>query len=360
VAEETDSHAKTEEPTPKRLEEARRKGDVPKTPDLATWASLTAAVSVLAIMGGVLARDMLFALMPFVAHPADFTLDNGGAVQVLRMSMMAALPVLVVVMLVTSVAGVAANMVQTGVMWTGEKLKPDFKHVSPMSGFKRLFGVDGLMQFLKSLLKVILVTIVCYMVLKPHAAEVLDLIRAEPANILPFTVSLLKPLAFAVVGILAIGALGDWFWQRHRFMKRMRMSREELKEEMKQSEGDPHARARMKQIRIEKSRRRMMQNVPKATVVITNPTHFAVALRYEAGVTAAPECLAKGVDKVAFRIREAAEKAGVPIIEDPPLARALFATVEVDEVIPQQHFEAVAKVIGFVFNAAKNRRPRVL
>jgi flagellar biosynthetic protein FlhB len=150
--------------------------------------------------------------------------------------------------------------------------------------------------------------------------------------------------------------LADWFWQRQRFMQRMRMTKEEMKEDFKQSEGDPHIRARLRQMRMERAKKRMMQNVPKATVVVMNPTHYAVALRYEAGDTPAPLCVAKGLDDVAFRIREAAEAHNIPIIEDAPLARALYATVEIDEVIPREHYEAVAKVIGFVMQQAKRRR----
>ncbi len=147
-------------------------------------------------------------------------------------------------------------------------------------------------------------------------------------------------------------------WQRQRFSARMRMSREEMKEEARQSDGDPHVKARQRQIRNERARRRMMQQVPKATVVVTNPTHYAVALRYVEGETEAPVCVAKGLDKLALRIRAVAEENQVPIVEDPPLARALYATMDVDESIPLQHYEAVAKVIGFVLGAAKRRRAR--
>ncbi len=154
-----------------------------------------------------------------------------------------------------------------------------------------------------------------------------------------------------------MGAIFDWLWQRQRFTQRMRMSKEEIKEEHRQSEGDPHIRGKQKAIRMERAKRRMMANVPKATVVVMNPTHYAVALRY-GDDTPAPMCVAKGVDSLALKIREVAEAAGVPVIEDPPLARALYATVELDQTIPRQHYEAVAKVIGFVMGAARKRRAR--
>jgi len=359
VSEETDSHAKTEDPTPRRLEEARRKGDVAKTPDLAQWMSLLGAVTAAAMCGGWLARDLMLALVPFIAHPDAFVLDSAGAVTVMRLAMIAAAPALVLVLGIAALSGAAGNLVQHGLLWSPDKLKMDFKKVSPAAGFKRVYGVDGLMQFIKSVLKLIVIAVVSYACLSPHAAEFVGLVRMEPMGMLPFTAALLRTLTYSVIGVLGVSAVVDYMWQRHRFMQRMRMSHQEVKEEMKQSDGDPHIKAKLKQQRMERARRRMMQSVPKATVVVTNPTHYAVALFYEAGESPVPKCLAKGVDKVAFRIRELAEASGVPIVEDPPLARALYATVEVEETIPEQHYAAVAKVIGFILNAArKTARPQ--
>jgi flagellar biosynthetic protein FlhB len=208
-------------------------------------------------------------------------------------------------------------------------------------------------------LKVLLVSAVAWWVLAPHAAELPGLITVGPVGLLTYSMDVGKSLMLAVITLLALGAVLDFVWQRQRFLTRMRMTKEELKEDFKQSEGDPHIKARQRQIRMERARRRMIQQVPEATVVVVNPTHYAVALRYEQGETPAPQCLAKGLDIVALKIREAAEAAGVPIVEDPPLARALYANVEVDEIIPQQHYEAVAKIIGFIL-AGRRRRARAL
>jgi flagellar biosynthetic protein FlhB len=163
-------------------------------------------------------------------------------------------------------------------------------------------------------------------------------------------------LLLAAIVVIGIIAAIDYVYQRFSFMQRMRMSRQDVRDEVKQQEGDPHIRARLRQIRLERSRKRMMQNVPKSTVVITNPTHYSVALRYDPEVDAAPVCMAKGADEVALRIREKAKEHGVPIVENVPLARALFATVEIEETVPREHFEAVAKVIGFVMNTAKGKK----
>ncbi len=355
MAEENDGASKTEEPTPRKLEEARKKGDVAKSADLASFASLAGAFGVLAVGGGWMARDLTMALLPFVAHPAQISLDGAGGVFVAQQATMAALPPLLAVMVAAGVAGFLANFLQHGLLYAPEKIKPELKKISPLGGFKRLFGIDGLVQFLKSALKVILTGVIAWFALRPHADELQQLAAVSPADMLPVSAMMLRDLFFAVLAFLAFMGAVDFLWQRARFMKRMRMSKEELKEEFKQSDGDPHVKAKQRQIRMERSRRRMMQAVPEATVVVMNPTHYAVALKYVAGETPAPECVAKGMDALALKIREVAEEAGVPVIEDPPLARALYAAVEIDEQIPAQHFEAVAKLIGFIMSAAKPR-----
>ncbi|MFO1013404.1 MAG: flagellar biosynthesis protein FlhB [Caulobacteraceae bacterium] len=351
---------KTEEPTAKRLEEARRKGDVAKSMDFAQAAALAGAFSALALLGGWMAQNLAYSLIPFIEHPEAIPLDGGGAVKVARYAMMAAAPFLAIVMACTAFGGVAGNLIQTGFLFSAEKVKPTLDKLSLLQGFKRLFGMDGMIQFLRSTAKVLLTGAVAYMVLKPHAHELVGLSAMDPTQILPFALGLCRDLGFAVLCLLVVIGVGDWFIQRQRFNQRMRMSKEEVKEEYRQQEGDPHVKGKQKQIRHERARRRMMQAVPDATVVIMNPTHYAVALRYEPGETAAPQCVAKGLDALALKIREVAEGAGVPVIEDPPLARALYASVEIDETIPQEHFQAVAKVIGFIMSAARERRAKQL
>ncbi|MDR3513659.1 MAG: flagellar biosynthesis protein FlhB [Caulobacteraceae bacterium] len=356
----SDASSKTEEATPRRLEEARRRGDVAKSPEVGQWASLAAASGVVAICGGWMAQDLAARLAPFLRHPDAYDLVNGGAVAVARAAMLAGAPIILAVMGAASLAGVAGNLIQTGFLFSPDKLRPDPSHLSPMEGFKRLFGIDGLVNFLKSGLKIGVVGVVTWMVMKPHVREFELLPTLEPMALLPMAAQLLRALLMAILGLLGVTALLDWFWQRQRFLQRMRMTKEEIKEDFKQSEGDPHVRARLRQIRFERSRRRMMQNVPKATVVVMNPTHYAVALRYVSGETAAPLCVAKGIDSLALKIREIAEEHKVAVVEDPPLARALYATVEIDQTIPREHYEAVAKVIGFIMQQARRRRARSL
>ena len=348
-----DPESKTEEPTARKLADARAKGDVVKTMDLPQLASFTAAAAVLAMAGGWMSRDMALALKPFLDHPEAFSVGGGGGVQVARQALMAATPLLAAVLGASMIAGVAGNVAQTGLLWTPSKLAPTLDKLSPMAGFKRLFRLDALMQFAKSTVKVFILSWIVWTVIKPYLRELENLAAMEPMAILPFAADILRRLVFTVAGFLLLVAGFDWFWQRQRFMARHRMSKEELKEDYKQTEGDPHVKAKQRQIRIQRSRRRMMQAVPNATVVVMNPTHYAVALKYEAGEAEAPMCVAKGLDAVALKIRAIAEENGVPVVEDPPLARALYAAIEIDDFIPPKHYEAVAKIIGFILNGEK-------
>ena len=358
MAEDADSGSKTEDASPRKLEEAHRRGEVAKSQDVVSFASLAAASGVVMIAGGGLAHDMVDRLRPFISHPDAFDLSNGGGVTVMRLALMAAAPSIVAVFGAAAFAGAAGNLVQTGFLFSTAPLALNPSRVSPLQGLKRMFGIDGLVNFLKSLLKVSVVGVIAWFIVSPHARELELLPALDPMAILPMAAGLLRDLFFGVLALMALVAGFDWFWQRYRFMQRMKMTKEELKEDFKQSEGDPRIKARIRQLRNDRARRRMMQSVPKATVVVMNPTHYAVALRYEAGETAAPICVAKGLDTLALRIREVAEANHVPVIEDPPLARALYATVEIDDVIPRQHYDAVARIIGFVMQTAKARRSR--
>jgi len=357
MAEENDGASKTEDATPRKLEEARRKGDVAKTPDIGQLLSLAGATGVMAIGGGYFMQRMTNELRPFIERPQTIHLDGAAGVEVLRHAGMAAAPILLAVLMVAAILGAFGNLIQTGFLWAPDKLNPDLKRVSPLAGFKRVYSIEGLVEFIKSVLKITAVGAVCWWILKPRFNDMAGLSALEPTAILPFAGDLLRALFFSILALLAVTGGADWLWQRYRFLERMKMSKEELKQDIKNADGDPHIKAKLRQIRMERSRRRMMQAVPKATVVVMNPTHYAVALFYEAGASAAPTCVAKGLDGLALKIREVAEEAGVPVIEDPPLARALYAAIDIDEPIPTAHYEAVAKIIGFIMNR-KSGAPR--
>lgn len=356
MAEGADQESKTEEATPRKLAEARQKGDVAKSPDVASAMSLMGAAAVVLMSGGWFATSMAEQLLPFIAAPHTMLggLEAGAGVEIGAIALWAIAPFLGVVMLATIIGGVGGNVAQSGLIFTAEKLKPDWSKVNPLEGFKRIFGPDGLFQFIKTFLKLLAVGFICWLVLKSHLRELENMAAMPPAMILPLARDLAIALMMSTIIFLGFAAGADFLWQKYRFAERMKMTMEELKEDYKQSEGDPHIKAKLKQIRAQRSRQRMMQNVPNATVIVTNPTHYSVALRYESG-DAAPVCVAKGVDALALRIREVGREHNVPIVENVPLARALYAAVDIDETIPREHFEAAAKVIGFVMQKRKKR-----
>ncbi|MGV9005689.1 MAG: flagellar biosynthesis protein FlhB [Brevundimonas sp.] len=358
MADAPDPESKTEDATPRKLDDARKKGDSAKSPDVASTMSLMGAAAVIIISGGWFAGRMAEDLLPFIARPHALmgALNAGGGAEIGYRALWTAAPFLASVMLATIVGGAGGNLAQSGLIFSAEKMKPKLEKLSPIAGFKRIFGPDGLMQFVKTFIKLLAIGVICWVVLKSHFREFETMAALNPAAILPAARDLVIALLSAALVFLTFTAGADYLWQRYRFAERMKMSKEELKEDYKQAEGDPHVKAKLKQIRAQKSRQRMMQAVPTATVIVTNPTHYSVALRYEPDKgDGAPVCVAKGVDAVAMRIREVAREHKVPIIENVPLARALYAAVEVDDTIPREHFEAAARVIGFVMKGRNKR-----
>jgi flagellar biosynthetic protein FlhB len=355
MAEEQDDSQKTEEPTQKRLEEARKKGDVVKSLDVPIWFLFLATAAIMAA-AGPLAGMIADPLVRIMDHPHAFKLTDGGAQQLMGALLMSLALPLGIIFAVITVASLLGHVIQHRPLWTGEKMKPELSKLSPIKGLQRMFGMQGWMNLLKSFLKMAAITAAMIYAVWPEARAISESGRLDPEGLLIMTQVIAGRLLLAAIVVIGVIAAIDYLFQRFTFMKRMRMSRQDVRDEVKQQEGDPQIRARLRQIRLERSRKRMMQNVQKSTVVITNPTHYSVALRYDPAVDAAPVCMAKGVDEVALRIREKAKEHGVPIVENVALARALFATVEIEETVPREHFEAVAKVIGFVMNTAKGMK----
>jgi flagellar biosynthetic protein FlhB len=237
--------------------------------------------------------------------------------------------------------------VQHRLVWSGESLKPKLSKISPAAGFKRLFSKIALANFIKGLIKLALIGSVMAVLLWPKRGQLDGLVAMDPSVVLPLTKTLSLEMLGTVVAILAIVAAADYLFQYRQWYERQKMSVRELKEEFKQTEGDPAIKAKIRQLRQSRARRRMMAAVPKASVIITNPTHYAIALQYDRGMNA-PVCLAKGIDNIALKIREVAAEHRIPVVENPPLARALHATVEIDQEVPPEHYRAVAEVIGYV------------
>ncbi|MBZ0140696.1 MAG: flagellar type III secretion system protein FlhB, partial [Pseudorhodoplanes sp.] len=240
-------------------------------------------------------------------------------------------------------------------VWSSEGLKPKLDRISPIAGMKRLFSKQALVNFAKGLVKVGLLGTIMALLLWPERSRLEALITVDPAALLPAVVTVALQMLGAVIAVLALIAAADFLFQYRQWFERQKMSMRELKEEFKQTEGDPAIKARIRRLREERMRKRMMAAVPEASVVITNPTHFAVALKYEKGDNA-PRCVAKGADAIALRIREVAKAHAVPVVENPPLARALHATVDLDQEIPPEHYRAVAEIIGYVMKLRRAAR----
>lgn len=347
MAEESDSSDKTEDPSQKRLDDAHERGDVAKSQEVNTWFVIAGATLVLSSFSGSIGGGMLMPLRNLVANSWMIRTDGAGLLALTHSLGYSLLAALGVPFLMFALAAIAGNMIQHRLVWSAEQMKPKFSKVSPGAGFKRVFGKQAAANFLKGLFKVIALAVVMMAVLWPERYRLEAMVRFDPSAIMGVTVSLTLKLMGAVVAMLAVVAIADFFFQYRTWFERQKMSLQELKEEYKQSEGDPHIKGKIRQLRQQRMKKRMMAAVPKASVIITNPTHYAVALSYERGM-AAPICVAKGVDNMALKIREIAGKHDIPIVENVALARALHATVEIDDEIPVEHYHAVAEIIGYV------------
>jgi flagellar biosynthesis protein FlhB len=347
VAEETDDTEKTEDPTQKRLDEALERGDVVKSQEVNTWFILAGAALVLSSFSGSIGGGLQTALSNLVANAFMIQTDGGSLLALVGSLERRLLVIFAVPLVLIMVAAIGGNLVQHRLVWSAHALKPTLSKISPMSGIKRVFGKQAFANLIKGLLKLSILGAVMAAILWPERHRLDAMVRIDPAHIGSMMRSLTLQLLGAAVALLAVIAAADYLFQYRQWFERQKMSLREMKEEFKATEGDPHVKARLRALRQARMKKRMMAAVPTASVVITNPTHFAVALRYDKGMTA-PVCVAKGIDAIALKIREVAGAHGVPVVENPPLARALHASVEIDAEIPVEHYQAVAQVIGYV------------
>jgi len=339
--------SKTEDPSQKKLEDAHKRGDVVKSQEVTTWFMLSGSALVFAMMAAPTSAGLSNSLKNLLANADQFEVGGAGFGAFFYQLAGSILLVALIPSLILAAFAVAANLVQHRPLLSAEPITPKFSKISPLSGFKRLFSVEALVNFAKGLAKLGVVSTVLWSVLQPEMNRLETMITADPATILADVLEMSLKIFGAVIAVVTIIALADYLYQRNRWWQRLKMTLQETRDEYKQTEGDPKIKGRVRAIRSERAKKRMMAAVPQATVVITNPTHFAVALKYDRTMSA-PLCLAKGADAVALRIRAVATEHDVPIVENPPLARALYASVEVDGTIPTEHFKAVAQVIGFV------------
>ncbi len=355
MSDEPDESEKTEEPSQKKLDDAKKKGNLPKSQEVTSWFMLLAATLFIMIFSADMARSLAGLLAGFLEQLHEIPDDGPGLLEVLRQLVLAVVAIVGVPFLFFWLAGIAGNLVQFPPIFTTEPIKPKFSKISPGAGFKRLFSSTSLVNFVKSLVKLVLVAGIIASILVPKRDVLERAVQLDPAELPDVLRTISLQVLGGVLALLTVIAGADYGFQRYNWYKKLRMTKQEVKEEYKQQEGDPHIQAKIKQIRREKAQQRMMQKVPDASVVITNPTHYAIALKYQQGMPA-PVCLAKGQDNVALRIREIAKENDVPIVENPPLARALHATTEIDSEIPVEHFKAVAEVIGYVLRLQDRKR----
>lgn len=350
-----DAEDKTEEPTDRKLSQARDQGNIPTSQEVKIWAGLVGALAIVAMFAPYMAQDVQRLMLPFIEHPHAFPMEQSDVGQLLAEITVSMIKIMILPMMMLMVLAVASAMSQSGLMFLPDKLTMDFTKLSPMKGIQRIFSGRNLVEFVKSVFKVGAIGFVIFLVLKSHMSEYAGLAALELMAVMEYLRHQVLAMIMIVVLLVFALAAADWFYQRWSFNQQMKMTKQEIKDEHKQAEGDPVVKGRIRQLRFERARQRMMANVPNADVVVTNPTHYAIALKYDPETMTAPLVLAKGVDAVALKIREVAKEHDIPVVENPPLARALYATVDIDEEIPAEHYRAVAELITYVFKL--KRRP---
>lgn len=352
---EAGAQEKSEKPTQRRLDEARKKGNIAKSMDLSTAVVLLAGLMAVKLQFGEMSGRMTdITTRAFTEFPKD-DITTGGLIQLfIWMSWQFALiagPCLLMLL----AAGLSVNYLQVGVLFTTEPLRPSLDKINPLNGFKRMFSRRSLVEVGKAIFKMGVVSTVAYRALMDAYPMLAATALMDRAGVALLYANVAWEIAWRSIGVLLVFALADFFYQKWEYEKGLKMSKQEIKDEAKQSEGDPLVKGRIRRAQREAARRRMMQDVPKATVVITNPTHVAVALRYDRETMAAPVVVAKGLDLVAQKIKEIAAENGVPMVENVPLARAMHKRLEIDEVIPEDLFAAVAEILVMVQKVNKRK-----
>mgnify|MGYP003385761783 CR=1 FL=1 len=358
MAEDDDDSQKTEDPTAKKLSDAREQGNLAISRDIATWTLLLGVVMCVMVLFPMLGHTMMTPLTALLDKAGEMRLDDGGYQSIYAYILGSFGPSVTSIVSVLMVMGVLGWIAQTGIMFNTGLLKLKWERLNPMAGIKRLLSPDSLVELLKSIGKLIVVGTVSYILITPIFNQSENMTGMSNDDLISTTYNLSIHIIFSVFLVFTVIALIDLVYQRFSYFKKMRMTKQEVKDENRQSEGDPHVKGRLRQIRQEKAKKRMMAAVPKADVVITNPTHFAVALKYDPAKMSAPVLLAKGQDLIALKMREVADKHTIPIVTNPPLARALFATVEIDQEVPPEHYRAVAEVISYIYRLKKMKSPR--
>ncbi|TCL75600.1 flagellar biosynthesis protein FlhB [Rhizobium sp. BK251] len=357
MADDEDKDSKTESPTEKKLRDAAEKGNVPFSREAPIFASTAAIFLYLLFFAPNGVSHMGEILRDLFEQPDQWKLETGPDVISLFVRLGWAMAALLgPAFILFIIFGLGASIFQNLPQPVLERIRPQFSRISIVKGWNRIFSGPGLVEFGKSLFKIVIVSIIMFFVLRSEFFHSIDSMFSDPQTILVNVTAVLKKIVIVILLATATVAIIDLFWTRHHWFSQLRMTKHEVKEEYKQAQGDPAVKSRQRSVARDRARRRMINNVPRATLVIANPTHFAVALRYVREENDAPVVVAKGQDLIALKIREIAEKSGIPVFEDPPLARSMFAQVSVDSVIPSVFYKAVAELIHRVYAAQQNNK----
>ena len=340
---------KTEEPTPHRLREARRKGQVFKSMELNAAVNIAGVMLLFLLMSGLVFRGFQSVFLCFVGEMLAFPLDTAGAQVVYREAMQRYFQLTAPIFIVALVLGLAANISQVGFLATTEQLAPRLNRLNPLEGLKRIFSKRALFELVKSILKLVIIGSVAFFFIRGRLNEMLVLISQSSEQSALLFWEIMTGLGLRVGLVFLALAFFDYLFQRYEYKVSLKMSRQEVKDEYKHLEGDPLVRSRIREKQRAIARQRMLQDVPEADVVITNPTELAVALRYREGVDSAPRVLAKGAAVVAQRIREIAREHNIAVVENPPVAQMLWKNTEVGEEVPVELYQAVAEILAAVY-----------
>ncbi|MCS7278851.1 MAG: flagellar biosynthesis protein FlhB [Thermodesulfobacteriaceae bacterium] len=340
---------KTEQPTPRRREEARRRGQIVRSRELSSVAIIASATFVFFLLSSFLFYQFYFIFYhSFNSFNLEINLNN--LIYLFKSLFSLVAKIIIPLFIIVSLAAILIYLLQSGggVLAT-EVIRFDFDRINPVEGFKRMFSLVSLFELLKALLKLLIIIGVVYLIVSKNFENILKLFGAD-VKYISFSIKVFtKDLIFKFLVVLAILAILDWLYNWWDVERKLKLTRQELKEEIKQTEGDPRVKARIRQKQIELSRRRMLAEVRRADVVITNPEHYAVALRYEVKTMPAPQVIAKGKDFLALKIKEIAQENKIPIYEDPPLARLLYEKVELGAYIPEELYQVIAKILAYVY-----------
>ncbi len=358
MADEQDSASKTEQPTERKLSEASKRGELPRSQEINHLFVLGSGTLAIGMFATAIGQSLTGWLSAYITNATQIAVAPNSLIEVMRDAGFEILRVLSLPFFIMIVGCIAGELVQHAPVLSAERITPSFSKVSPIKGLSRLFSARALVEFVKGILKIVIAGATTVYAIWPERNRLADLADLPIGDLLFLTLTLTLRMFGAVLIVMAAIAALDYFYQRFSFMQQQRMTRRELLDEMKAQEGDPIIKGRLRQLRMERARRRMMAAVPTADVVITNPTHYAVALKYDQATMQAPKVVAKGVDALAARIRELATENEVPLVENPPLARTLHAAVDVDHEILPEHYRAVAEVIGYVMKLKSRMRSR--